>query len=168
MSGRQSLHDSQSMVISRKFLGLWLLKHWKIRIAYRQWRSNFPVRGRKPKYDQKNRKLRIQLWQWYFSRLRTKINNWKISSDGEGKVNNWEFCILKVTPIVVFVVIQTLFSSWFVTLLENNTEKRKSWRKQLDDDDQVKITALVSCKKIGLEINSVLVSVLLLCGISHT
>ena len=30
--------------MSRKFLGLWRLKHWKIRPAYRQWRSNFPRR----------------------------------------------------------------------------------------------------------------------------
>ena len=27
------------------FSGSWLLKHWKIRIAYRQWHSNFPRKG---------------------------------------------------------------------------------------------------------------------------
>ena len=35
------------------FLRLRLLKHWKIRTAYRQWRSNFNRRERKPKYVEK-------------------------------------------------------------------------------------------------------------------
>ena len=43
------------------FCGLWLLKHWKISIAYRQWYSNFPNRGRKPKYGKKNRKIRYSI-----------------------------------------------------------------------------------------------------------
>ena len=48
------------------FFGLWLLKHWKIPIAYK-------------KYDKKNWKLRIQwLWKWHFLWLRTKIDNSKI------------------------------------------------------------------------------------------
>ena len=34
-----------------EFFWLWLLKHWKTRIAQRQWRSNFPKRERKPKND---------------------------------------------------------------------------------------------------------------------
>ena len=37
-----------------------LLKHWKIRVALRQWCSNFPWRERKPNYGNKNRKLRIR------------------------------------------------------------------------------------------------------------
>ena len=36
------------------------LKHWKVRIAHRQWRSNFPRRGRKPLNEKKNWKLRIR------------------------------------------------------------------------------------------------------------
>lgn len=53
------------------FLGFRLLKHWKICIAYRQWRSKFPERG----------KLNNQwLWWWHFSRLKTKLDNWKILS----------------------------------------------------------------------------------------
>ena len=59
MNEWQSLYHSQSMVFCRNFLGLWLLKHWKICIAYRQWRSYFPRRGWK-----KNRKLRIH-WLWW-------------------------------------------------------------------------------------------------------
>ena len=40
----QSLHSSRSIVVCRNFLGLWLLKHWNIRIAYRQRRFKFPRR----------------------------------------------------------------------------------------------------------------------------
>ena len=51
----------------------------RIMAAYRQWRSNFPRRERKPKYGKKNRQLRIQwLCLWHFTRLRTKIDNWTI------------------------------------------------------------------------------------------
>ena len=50
---RRSLHHSQSKVVCRIFFGLWLLKHWKTRVAFRQWRSSFSRRGRKPKYGKK-------------------------------------------------------------------------------------------------------------------
>ena len=61
------------------FFGLRLLKHWKIRIAYRQRRSNFPKRERKTKERKINRKLRIQwLSWWHFSRLRTEIDIGKV------------------------------------------------------------------------------------------
>ena len=33
----------------------------------------------------------------------------KISFVGKDKVINWEFCILKITPIVVFVIILGIF-----------------------------------------------------------
>ena len=108
-----------------KFFGPWPLKHWKIRIVHRQRRLNFLRMGRKLKYVQKKQKLRIQwLWQWYFSRLSTKIDSWKIchrpilavylkkiSSVGKDQVNNWEFCVSKITPIVCFCSVSTLFSS---------------------------------------------------------
>ena len=48
----------------RSFFGIFsdygFSKNWKIRITYRQWRLNFPRREREPKYERKNRKLRIQ------------------------------------------------------------------------------------------------------------
>ena len=44
MNERQRLHHSQSKVVCRNLFGLWLLKHWKIRIAFRKWRSNFTSR----------------------------------------------------------------------------------------------------------------------------
>ena len=76
---RQSLHDSQFKVVCQDFLRWWRLDHWKIRIIHRQWRSNSPRKWRKPIYEKKNPKLHIQwLWLWHFSRLTTKIDNWKI------------------------------------------------------------------------------------------
>ena len=41
MNERQSLHHSQSKVVCRNLFGL---LHWKIRIAFRKWRSNFSSR----------------------------------------------------------------------------------------------------------------------------
>ena len=62
-SVRQSLQYAQSnMAVCRNLLGLWLLKHWKIRTAYGWWRSNFPRRRRKPKGEKLvGNKLRLQL-----------------------------------------------------------------------------------------------------------
>ena len=72
----------------------------------------------------KNRKFRIQwLWRWPFSRLRMKIDNWKIChwpisavylkdfSVGKDKVYKCK-CKWKITTIVVFVItIQRIFPS---------------------------------------------------------
>ena len=63
MNEQRSLHHSQSKIVCRNFSGLELLKHWKICVAYRQRRSDFRRRRRKPKYGKKNQKLRIQ-WLW--------------------------------------------------------------------------------------------------------
>ena len=71
MNERRSLHHSQSKIVCRIFFGLWQLKHWKIRIAYRQWRSNFPRRGRKPKYGK-------------------KTESWVLSGFGNGVSRGWE------------------------------------------------------------------------------
>ena len=68
---RRCFYHSQSKVVCRNLYGLWLLKHWKIRIAYRQWRSNFPRRGRKPKYGK-------------------KTESWVLSGFGNGVSRGWE------------------------------------------------------------------------------
>ena len=65
---------TQSKVVSRNFLVLWLLKHWKIRISYRQWRFNISRRWRKPKYEKTNRKLHIQ-WLWLIAFLAAENKN---------------------------------------------------------------------------------------------
>ena len=38
------IHSLQSNALCRNFIGLWLSKHWKIRIAHRQWHSKLPKR----------------------------------------------------------------------------------------------------------------------------
>ena len=71
----------QTSFVGWVFLGLWLLKHWKIRIAYRQWRSKVSRRGRKPNYEEKNRVMNsvALVTSFSFSRLRTEIDLRKIS-----------------------------------------------------------------------------------------
>ena len=46
-------YHSQSKVVCQNFFRLWLLKHWKICIAGRQWHSNFPIRGRNKMWKEK-------------------------------------------------------------------------------------------------------------------
>ena len=114
------LHHSQSKVVYRDFFGLWLLKHWQIRNAYRQQRLNFPRRGGK-----QNQKTE----SYVFSGLGNDISHgwerklttgrfatgrfwpctWKISSVGKDQANDWEFCLLKITPIVCFCSVSTHF-----------------------------------------------------------
>ena len=94
-------------------LAFTMLKHWKI--YYRQWRSRFPWRGRKPKYKKE------KLW-WLMVFLKAESENWqnwqaefscvceKISSVNKEEISNWEFCWLKVTPIVCFF--NAFFHPW--------------------------------------------------------
>ena len=61
------------------------------------------LEGEKPIYKKKNRKLRIQwLWCWHFSRLRTKIDNWKIRHRPILAVNKWEFWWNIVSDVYIF------------------------------------------------------------------
>ena len=115
----------------RNFLGLRQLKHWKIRTTYRQWQSSFSRRGRKPKYGKKNRKLFefsgfgngiSRGWERKptterFSTGRFWPYTWKISSVGRDQFNNWQFCILKITPIVYFCIVSMHF---FILCLSAN------------------------------------------------
>ena len=109
-------------------LAFTMLKHWKI--YYRQWRSRFPWRGRKPKYKKE------KLW-WLMVFLKAESENWqnwqaefscvceKISSVNKEEISNWEFCWLKVTPIVCFF--NAFFHPWpnqemhYVTLSRGGT-----------------------------------------------
>ena len=94
----------------------------RIMAAYRQWRSNFPRRERKPKYGKKTDSYVFSGFVYGISRgWEKKLTTiglvtgrfwpctWKISSVGEDQVNNWEFCILKITPIVCFCSVSTHF-----------------------------------------------------------
>ena len=123
----QSVDRSQSRVACRDFLELWLLKKKKkkIRISNRQCHSKFPRKGSKTKYEKKN--LKSDLWPgyWYFSWLRTKIDNWKICHRPISAVNMKIFLWLvrkksitenfvkrKLRPLSVSVMVQRFFSSW--------------------------------------------------------
>ena len=103
MNEQQSLNHSQSKIVCWNFFGLWLLTHWKIPIAYRQWCWNFPRRGGKPKYKRKTK-------SYVFSGFGNGISHsweqksttgrfvtgwlwpctWKISSVGKDQFNNWQ------------------------------------------------------------------------------
>ena len=103
------------------------IKHYNIAsIADRQWGSNFSRRGIKPQYSKRKTEsyifsgfgVGISLgWEWKsttgrFATGRFWPFTWKTSSVGKDKVNKWEFCKLKITIIVVFVImIQHIFPS---------------------------------------------------------
>ena len=101
MNERQTLHYFQSKVVCRNLFALWLLKHRKIAIAYRQWRSNLPRRKRNQNMKRKNRKLHIHVFgngisrgweresttEW-FTKGRFWPCTWKISSVGKDQFNN--------------------------------------------------------------------------------
>ena len=112
-------------VVCWSFLELWRLNHSKICIADRQWGSNFP---RKEENQYTKRKTKSYVfsgfgisisfgWEWKsttggFATGRFWPFTWKTSSVGKDKVNKWEFCKLKITTIVVFVImIQRIFPS---------------------------------------------------------
>ena len=97
----------------------------KIRISNRHCLSKFPRKGSKTKYEKKN--LKSDLWPgyWYFSWLRTKIDNWKICHRPISAVNMkiflWlarkksiteNFAKRKLHPLSVSVMVQRFFSSW--------------------------------------------------------
>ena len=122
MNERRSLHHSQSKVVWQNYCGLWQLRRWKIRIAYRQWRANFPRWGRKPKYEKGNRfgdsisrGRERKSTTGRFATSRFWPCTWNISSVAKDDINNWQFCILKIRPIVCFhLEYVKLFSVFFI------------------------------------------------------
>ena len=106
----------------------------KIRIAYRQGRSNFPRKGRKRKIgncvfsdfgNDISRGWERKSTTERFATGRSWPCTWKISFVGKDQFNNWQFCILKIRLIVCFCSdlkymfnfafywnIQVLSSSW--------------------------------------------------------
>ena len=114
----------------QNILGLWLLKRWKIRTAYRQWRSNFLRRG-----ENQNKKRKTESyvfsdfytgisrgWEWksttgIFTTGRFWPWTWKISFVAEDKVGNWEFCVLKLGPLLFLY----WFNAFFIFSLSANS-----------------------------------------------
>ena len=106
------------------FFGLWLLN---TETSYRQSCSEFSGKGGKNQNTE--RKTESLLFSGFdngtshgYERKSTTKRlatgriwpcTWKISSDGEDQVSKWEFCVFKkITPIVCFLVFQSIFSSW--------------------------------------------------------
>ena len=124
MNERQSPHHSQSKVVCRNFFGLWLLVHWKIRIAYRQWRSNW--KGRKTKIPDEKPKvtLSIALGNGISCGWERKSTTWDLVQPDFGRVperfllsvrtrtKTENFVHWKPGPLFVFVVIPRMLSSW--------------------------------------------------------
>ena len=110
-------HHSQSKVVCRNFLGLWVLKHSKIYItAGRQWLLKFPRRGRNTESYLLSgfgngifRGSERKSTSGRFATSRVWLCTWINFGSRQGKVNNWEFCKLKVTSIVCFLMIQSIF-----------------------------------------------------------
>ena len=128
MNERQSLHHSQSKVVCQNIFGLFLLKNRNIRIdAYRQWRSNFPRKGRKPKKKRKEKPKVTYLVVLVMAFLAAENENRPLEDLPQadfGRVPEWfllsvrtnsitkNFVNGKLGPLFVFVVIQRMFSSW--------------------------------------------------------
>ena len=123
MNDRQSVHDSQYKVVCWNVLGLWRLKHWKIRIADRQRGSNFSRRG-KNQYTKRKTESYVfnsfgvgisRGWEWKSSTGRFATGRFwpftlKTSSVGKDKVNKWDLFSWKLRPVLFFViVIQHIF-----------------------------------------------------------
>ena len=128
---QQSLHHSQSKVVCRNIFELWLLENWNIRIdAYRGWRSNFLRK-------EKNQNTKWKTESYVFSGFDSGISRgWErksttgrfatgrlrpftrmISSAGKDQFNTWEFCILKIRPIVFLLWFNACFHLEFANAL---------------------------------------------------
>ena len=81
----------------------------------RQWRSNFPRKGRKPKCGKKNRKIRFR-WLWWWNFFATENENPQLEDlpvADFGRVSE-NFLYWKLSPWFVFVV----FCSYFHSLIK--------------------------------------------------
>ena len=86
-----------SLVVCWNFIGSWLLKHWKVRIVYRQWRSNFP-RGKENQNTKRKTESYVlfcfdngisRRWESTTRRFATScffLCTWKTSSVGKDRV----------------------------------------------------------------------------------
>ena len=113
--------------INSNINGLWLLKQWKIGITNRQWCSNFPWSGRKLKKENKpecfvlsgfgngisggwEAKSILQLKDLPQANFGHVPERFFLSIETNSITEN--FVCWKLGPLIVFVVIQRMFSSW--------------------------------------------------------
>ena len=116
MNERQSLHHSQSKIVCRNFFGLWLIEHWKIVIAYRQWRSNFPRRER--------RKTESYVFSGFGNGIRaaeTKIE------DGRLATGRFWPRTLKISSVGKDQFSEYIISLYLLFILKPRSQKKISW-----------------------------------------
>ena len=106
MKEQQSFYHSQSLVVCWNFIGSWLLKHWKVRIVYRQWRSNFP-KGEENQNTKRKTESYVLFcfgkgiccrWESTTRRFATShffLCTWKISSVGKDRVKKLRILYIK-------------------------------------------------------------------------
>ena len=125
MNEQRSLHHSQSKVVCRNFSGLELLKHWKICVAYRQWRSDFRRRRRKPKYGKKPKvTYSVALVMAFFAAGNKNRRLEDLPQADFGRVPEWfpiwvrtksiteNFVFWKLCLLFIFMLFQRIFSFW--------------------------------------------------------
>ena len=118
----KSAVSGQSRVACRDFVELWLPKKKEEKFVFL---TDNVTQGSKTKYEKKNLKSGLWPGYWYFSWLRTKINNWKIRhwpiSAVNMKIFLWlvrkksiteNFVKRKLRPLSVSVMVERFFSSW--------------------------------------------------------
>ena len=126
MSERQSLHDSQYKLFVGASSNFMAAKTLKKNLLMTDSEVQTFLKGEENQYTERKTEsyvfsgfgVSISLgWEWKSTTGRFATSwfwpfTWKTSSVGKDKVNKWEFCKLKITTIVVFVImIQRIFPS---------------------------------------------------------
>ena len=126
MNERQSLHDSQYKLFVGASSNFMAAKTLKKNLLMTDSEVQTFLKGEENQYTERKTEsyvfsgfsVSISLgWEWKSTTGRFVTGpfrpfTWKTSSVGKDKVNKWEFCKLKITTIVAFVImIQRIFPS---------------------------------------------------------
>ena len=126
MSERQSLHDSQYKLFvgaSSNFMAAKTLKKTLLMTdsevqTFLKGEENQYTKRKTESYVFSGFSVSVSLsWEWKSTTRRFVTGpflpfTWETSSVGKDKVNEWEFCKLKITTIIVFIImIQRIFPS---------------------------------------------------------
>ena len=126
MSERQSLHDSQYKLFVGASSNFMAAKTLKKTLLMKDSEVQTFLKGEENQYTERKTEsyvfsgfsVSISLgWEWKSTTRRFVTGpflpfTWETSSVGKDKVNEWEFCKLKITTIIVFIImIQRIFPS---------------------------------------------------------
>ena len=126
MSERQSLHDSQYKLFVGASSNFMAAKTLKKTLLMTDSEVQTFLKGEENQYTERKTEsyvfsgfsVSISLgWEWKSTTRRFVTGpflpfTWETSSVGKDKVNEWEFCKLKITTIIVFIImIQRIFPS---------------------------------------------------------